>query len=143
MRKPFCIISVTILTSSSWNLLRGKRIWTNYLDPNVCPIIKKALNLTQIIRKIHTSTSSLKRHYIRNPEVDLVLKTVTLVTITKVILLIKGTIAILIMGIKFIPIMVKVISIVTNSVAKRSLTQESYKYGCLEGRCLQSWTVTP
>ena len=81
-----------------------------------------SLDLTQIIRKGFTSTSLIKRYQIRNPKVDLIPKIVTLKTITKVTLFIKGTIATLVIGIQVILVLVKVTNTIENSVVKRPLT---------------------
>jgi len=83
IKKPHYKTNVMTLTNLSWNLLRVKRIWINYLNPNTCPLTKKVLNLTMMTRKDHINTSLLKRHHKRTSKVGLAPKPINLITITK------------------------------------------------------------
>jgi len=73
--KTICKTSVIILITPSWNLLRVKRIWTNYLDPNIC-FDKEDHGFNPNNNKRSYKHFFIKETSHKNPKVDLVPKTV-------------------------------------------------------------------
>ena len=112
----------------------------NYLDPNVCLLIKKALVLTQITRKSLTITFLLNKHPIKILKVVLVQKIVTLVISTKVTLSTKVALTTVAMAIKVILTIKEVIITLAQLETKRTPTQRSYKFGCLKVQYHQIWS---